>query len=327
MTISRIACLWLLAVVLVYVNALRVEKSQEFPLGSEIENLAVRPSGSILAVVYTFPRVYEVAPIANAEPKLVHTFENTNGVSSIAKSPNSDEYFLITGNFSFQTLSPTPGSYAIHKLSFDKCDKSVVKQLASLDAISQPNGMIAVPGTPYVLIADTREGFIYRFDTQTFQLGVYYDDPLLKPGTTSGVVFGVNGIKLSRGYLYFSNTNQQLVARVKASGNEDVLHGTPEIVATQTPIDDLIVNKYNGDIYLAELSGNALGFVPRGANTTVPETLLGGINSTAILAPTSVVWAKGAEGRTLIASETGGFEQFVTHNYTGGGRINIIHLE
>ncbi|KAL2874083.1 hypothetical protein SGCOL_010764 [Colletotrichum sp. CLE4] len=321
------ASLWLITILIVCVHALRVKKSREFPLGSEIENLAVRPSGSVLAVVYTSPRVYEVAPVANAEPKLLHTFDNTHGVSSIAKSPDSDEYFLITGNFSFQTLSPTPGSYAIHKLSFDKCDKPVVKELASLDAVSQPNGMIAVPGTSYVLIADTRDGLIYRFDTKTLQLGVYYDDPILKPGTTTGIVFGVNGIKLSRGYLYFSNTNQQLVARIRASGREDILHGTAEIVATQTPIDDFIVNRYNGDVYLAELGGSALGLVRNGSNSTVPETLLGGINSTALLAPTSVVWAKGAEGRTLVVSETGGFEQFVTHNYTGGGRINIIHLE
>ncbi|KXH65981.1 hypothetical protein CSAL01_02121 [Colletotrichum salicis] len=184
--------------------------------------------------------------------------------------------------------------------------------------------MIAVPGTSYVLIADTRDGLIYRFDTKTLQLGVYYDDPILKPGTTTGIVFGVNGIKLSRGYLYFSNTNQQLVARIRASGREDILHGTADIVATQTSIDDLIVNRYNGDVYLAELGGKALGLVPNGSNSTVPETLLGGINSTALLAPTSVIWAKGAEGRTLIVSETGGFEQFVTYNYTGGGRINII---
>lgn len=324
----RSISLWLTTFLLAIANTLRVEKSRDFPEGLEIENMALRPSGSILAITYaSAPHLYEVPPIANSEPKLIYTFQNATGISSIAESSTPDEYFLITGNFSFKTWSPAPASYAIHRLSFDKyTDEPTVEELTSLSAISQPNGMIHVPNTPYVLIADCRGGFVFRFNTETLELTTYFDDPLLKP-VGSPVEFGVNGIKLYRGYLYFSNTNQEIVARLPASGEEAILVGKPEIIVTQTATDDFIINNFNGDLYLAENGFNALGFFSKRINGTLPETLLGGPNCTALLSPSAVIWAKGAEGRTLIISNSGNPSQFETGNFTGGGRINFVYLD
>ena len=89
-------------------------------MGSEVENLALRPSGSAIATVYTFPHIYEVDVAEYSTPKLLHTFYNTSGACGIAASSEPDVYFVLTSNFSFETLSPVPGSYAIHRLSFDK---------------------------------------------------------------------------------------------------------------------------------------------------------------------------------------------------------------
>ena len=235
---------------------------------------------------------------------------------------------MLTGNFSFQTFSPTPGSYAIHRVAFDaECDVPHVKKLADLPDISQPNGIVAVPDSSDVLIADTRGGFLYRFDTTTRKSTVYFDDPLLKPNSTQGILFGVNGVKFSHGYLYFSNTNKQIVARVKASGKEPVLRAKPEVVVTQTSVDDFTVDDRNGDIYTAEQTGvNGVGFVSRDSYGSSPEIIAGGSNSTAILTPTAVILAKGAVGRTLLVSLVGDFMQFITGNFTGGGKIATVHL-
>jgi len=319
---------WLVAILLPAVQGLLIEASRDFPLGSEVENLALRPSGSVLATVYTSPHIYEVAHAPDSTPRLLHVFQNTTGACGITASSTPDVFFVVTGNFSFQTLSPTPGSYAIHRLAFEKCGRPVVEEIAALGSIAQPNGITAVPNTPYVLIADSYGGFVYRFDTETLQLTTYFDHPLLKPQPFNGIVFGVNGVKLSRGYLYFSNSNQQIVARIKATGTEVTLDGGPEIVAISTPADDFIVNDLNGDVYITQ-SGpvNGIGFVSNEAYGSAPITIAGGPNSTALLGPTAAIWAKGAVGQTLIVSVTGGFEQFVTKNYTGGGKVAIVHLE
>ncbi|KAK3311963.1 hypothetical protein B0H66DRAFT_570984 [Apodospora peruviana] len=310
---------------------LLIEASRDFPLGSEVENLALRPSGSVLATVYTSPPqgIYEVAPHQNSTPKLLYTFTNTTGACGITASPTEpDVFFVMTGNFSFDTLSPAPGSYAIHRLSFDKkCgDKPIVKKIAALGAIAQPNGITSVPKSSYLLIADSVGGFVYRFDTLTLQLTTYFDHPLLKP-LPGPIRFGVNGVKLSRGYMYFSNTNQQIVARIKATGREETvpLTGNPETVATSTPVDDFIVNDLNGDVYLAEQDPiNGIGLVSKNAYGSVPVTIASG---PPLLGPTAAIWAKCAVGKTLLVSVTGGFEQFVTKNFTGGGKVVVVHLE
>lgn len=317
----------LVAAFLTTASGLDINYSRDFPLGSEVENLALRPNGAAIVVVNTFPQVYEVAPVPGSTPRLVHNFSNAVGTSSITASSNPDEFFVISGNFSFQTLSPTPDSYAIHRLVLDAAGNATVTELAPLDAIEQPNGMINVPGTPLVLIADTRGGFVYRFNTETQELDTYFDHPLLKPQPVQGVVFGVNGIKLARGYLYFSNTNRQFVARVRASGTEARLCGTPEIVANQTTVDDFAVDETNGDLYICQQEINGLGYLSGGAYGSTPTTIIGGGNSTALLGPSAAVWAKGAEGRTLLLSVTGGFEQFATQNYTGGGTVAIVNLD
>ncbi|KAK4206332.1 hypothetical protein QBC37DRAFT_459777 [Rhypophila decipiens] len=319
----------LVAILFPAAQAVRIESSRDFPLGSEVENLALRPSGSVLATVYTFPHIYEVAPGPNSTPRLLHVFQNTTGACGIAPSSTPDVFFVLTGNFSFETFGPAPGSYAIHRLSFSKCGSPIVKKIAGLGAIAQPNGMTAVPGTPYMLIADSNGGFVYRFNTKTLQLKPYFDHPLLKPRPVGGVVFGVNGVKLSRGYLYFSNTNQQLVARIKATGTEMApLQGHPEVVASPTPVDDFIVNDLNGDVYVAESEPlSAIGFVSKDKYGSAPVTIAGGPNSTALVGPTAAIWAKGAVGKTLLVSVTGGFEQFVTKNFTGGGKVATVHLE
>ncbi|KAG9231347.1 hypothetical protein BJ875DRAFT_469758 [Amylocarpus encephaloides] len=322
----RTISLWLMPLLLGNVQSIRVKVSQEFPKGSEIENMALRPCGSVLANVYTTPTIFEVPVIPNAKPKLIYTFQNAKGVSSIAYSSTPDEYFVVTGNFSFQTFSPTPNSYAIHRLSFDKhTDKPTSRKLAQLDAIAQPNGITHVPNTPYVLIADCRAGFVFRFNPKTLELTKYFDHPLLKP-VGDIVLFGVNGIKLSRGYLYFSNTNQQLVARIKASGKEASLVGNPEVVATGLPVDDFIVDNHNGDLYLtANGDSNTLSVVNKDTGLT-PRILYGGLNSTDLLFPTAAIWAKRAEGQLLIVSNSGDGTQFITEEYTGGGRLNFVKV-
>jgi hypothetical protein len=305
---------------------LPVEVIYEFPKGTWIENLVIRPSGSALVIAFSAPNIFEVPISKDSTPRLIHTFENSTGVSSIAESSSPDVYFAITGNFSFANFSAIAGSYSIHRLDFDNCtDELVVTELAALPSLIMPNGMMSIPHTPYVLIADSIAGIVYRFDTEKLTLTTYLDDPLLKPSGTS-LQAGVNGIKFSRGYFYFSNTNQELVARVPVSGRYATLHGKPQVVASQTLVDDFIVNDFNGDIFIAGDGVNELSFVSAWRNDTDPETLLGSPNSTILAGPTAAVWARGEEGRTLIVSTNGGILGYLNGNHTIGGRINRINV-
>lgn len=304
---------------------LPVEVIHEFPKGTWIENLVVRPSGSVLAIDFSAPNIFEVSISANSTPTLIHTFENATSVSGIAESSSPDVYFVMTGSFTFANFSAVPGSYAIHRLAFDECsDAPIVTQLATLPTLSMPNGIIVIPQTPYVLIADSIAGLIYHFDTETLALTTFLDDSLLKPSGTS-LQAGVNGIKFSRDHFYFSNTNQELIARIRVSGRDATLQGKPEIVASQTVVDDFMVDERNGDIFIAEGGINELAFVSAKGNSTVPETLVGA-SSLALADPTAAVWARGEEGKKLIISTTGGVLGYLSGNHTVGGTISAVNV-
>lgn len=312
--------LWLASFLPLLVQGIKVTESQDLPAGLEYENLALRASGNALAISYASePHIFEIPVVANSTPKLIYTFQNYTGISSITQSPFAEDvYFVITGNFTFVdpstgqlVFAPTPDSYAIHRVQFSRSNPiPTVKELAPLDALSQPNGMIAVPGTPYVLIADCRAGFIWRFNTHTLELTKYFDNPLLKPLNSSApILFGVNGIKLARGNLYFSNTNAGAVYSLPATGTEQpALTGSPVPVATANQVDDFIVDEQNGDLYLAENGANALAVVKSASVNKTSVPILGmGVpgEDAALLSPTSVIWAKGEEGRKLIVLNSG----------------------
>lgn len=305
---------------------LPIKVIHEFPIGTWIENMALRPSGSVLAIDLSAPNIYEVPIDENCETRLVHTFTNTSGVSGIVES-SPDSYLVVTGNFSFAKFSAIAGTYAVHRLNFDeRTDRPQVKFIGAIPTLIQPNGILSVPETPYLLIADSIAGKVYRYNTETLDMAVYFDHPLLKPAGTS-LQAGVNGIKFSRGYFYFSNTNQEIVARVRVSGRENTPIGDPEVVASQTLADDFIVNDYNGDIYVAENGINELGFVRGRGNGTTPVVLAGSVNGTELAGPTAALWARGGEGKSLLVSSTGGIMGYLQGKDTVGGRISLVCVE
>jgi hypothetical protein len=301
---------------------LTIKVVHEFPIGTWIENMALRPSGSVLAIDFSAPNIYEVPIDGNSESRLVHTFTNASGVSGIAES-FPDTFFVVTGNFSFSKFSPIPATYSVHRLDFDNCtDQPNVRFVGAIPTLIQPNGILSVPKTPYLLIADSIAGKVYRYNTETLDMAVYFDHPLLKPAGT-GIQGGVNGLKFSRGYFYFSNSNQEIVARVRVFGREYTPVGGPEVVASQTLVDDFIVNDYNGDIYLAENGLSELGFVSGRGNGT-PLVLAGSPNSTTLAGPTAALWVKGEEGKSLLVSSTGGLSGYLQGINTVGGRISLV---
>lgn len=300
-----------------------VSTLHQFSPGTWIENLAIRPSGCILTVGYSpgdQANIYSVSPTQNATEVLVHTFPGVNGVTGITTSPEPDVYFVMTGAFNFSIFSATPGTAAIHRLAFDACDHPVVEELAALPEVIMPNGMLNIPNTPYVLIADSINGKVWRFDTVTHNLTVYLDGPLLLPSGTSAQG-GVNGIKFSHEFFYFSNTNQELIARVPVSGPNASPQGTPQIVATQTLADDFIVNRVNGNLFIAENGGNGLGFVKGEGNNTVVESIA------EVAGPAAVIWVPGQEGRRLFVGTDGGVLGYITGNHTVGGTISVVDVE
>ena len=130
----------------------------EFPNGTWLENLAVRPSGSILITSLTAPAIYEVNPLVpNPTAKTIHTFPDALNTLGITET-FPDEFYVVTSNFSLKTLAIDPGSQAISRVKFPIFrDTPDVSLLATLPDAILLNGLTTL--NPFtILAADSRKG-------------------------------------------------------------------------------------------------------------------------------------------------------------------------
>lgn len=312
-------------------TTLSVSVIHEFPKGTWLQDLAVRPSGSILTTTLTAPTLYELSATAPTTPTLLYTFPGVSCALGIAEAA-WDTYYITVGNFSFTTFSTVPGSYALYSLSYSwGAARPTIQLVTALPTFNLANGIVAVANTPYLLLADADAGTISRFDTRDNTLTLFLSDPILTHSAL-GIEIGVNGLHIAGGYLYFTNTNQALVARVPISFATALPTGDIEILATGSPSENFALGisaaGYAGssvDFYGAEGANNDIIHVhvqPDGSSSS--EVILGAANSTLFAGPTALVWGTGAEASSLYVSSTGGIVGYMTGNFEVGGRISRI---
>lgn len=103
-----------------------------------------------------------------------------------------------------------------------------------------------------ILMADSPAEVVYRLNTKILEYAVVFDDPLLKPVQRARPMFGVNRTHVVDGWLYFSNTNQGILAKVPIA-SDGAPKGPVSIVSNQVPAaDDFAVDARNGSVWLAE---------------------------------------------------------------------------
>jgi hypothetical protein len=81
----------------------------QFPLGTWVENLAVRTNGQLLVTLLSQPELYHVDPFQKTAPTLIHSFPNASGLLGIAEIED-DVFAVVAGNWSTTTLATTPRS-------------------------------------------------------------------------------------------------------------------------------------------------------------------------------------------------------------------------
>ena len=179
------------------------------------------------------------------------------------------------------------------------------------------NGMTTLSRkTGLVLIADSIKGVTWLANVKTGAVKIAVDDPLMKPVANALFGLGVNGVKVRGGYLYFSNTNQGLLARVAISP-DGTPKGMAQIVSSKTTgIDDFCFDE-RGDVFVELNAINEQGLVPAGTGDVV---ILAG-NST-LSAPSACAFGrgKGQEGKLYITS----LGDFITG--TSGGRVQKANV-
>lgn len=269
----------------------------------DIENTNLRPNGQVLMTTFTNASLYTLDPASSSPTaELVASFAPSTALTGLAS----------VGNDKFAVIGGVRGSYMYTNETLYTCDfgagsEPAIEVAATLPDALMLNGMASLPQNPdVVLIADSRVGAVWRVNTTDGNVAIAYQGDLLLPPDNATVPIGINGLKISNGYVYFTNTAKNLFARIAVT-DDGVMHGEVETVAIlvsgeeEYDWDDFVIDASGEIAYMAQ-SPNAIGRVI--IATGEMDVVVGvGNDATSLLGPTSVTLAE--DGVTAYVSTRG----------------------
>jgi hypothetical protein len=303
----------------------------EFPLGTWIENMAVRANGQLLVTLLNIPDLYLIDPFHANDTVLVHSFPDALGLSGIAEV-TPDIFTVSSSNFSL-TGELVPNSAIAWNVDLRGVSLSTsnpttlnpapaVSKIASLSSVAFPNGQCLLSSSSStVLIGDIKGGVVYRLNTLTgASSAVIANNYTAATAQATFGAAGVNGIHVRDGTLYFTNTGEGIFAKIPV--HED---GTPagntSVIARALEDDYYDDFTLRGDFaYLVTGSGNSVEKV-RLDGSGRQTIFAGSLNSTSLAGPTSVAFGRTErDGDVLYVVTSGGLAVPVDE---GGQEIEV----
>jgi hypothetical protein len=267
--------------------------------------VAVQANGNLVLVFLDRPEVHEINPRdRNPVPKLLHRFEGSSHVTGITEISPGVFAVIVGKNLIGNTLG---GEWSLWKLDLNGSANSpqVTKITANIPKASLMNGLELL-SPQAVLASDTVQGTIYRIDLQTGTTSFPFKSKELRGGIMSNVNFGLNGIKISGNYLYYTNTLGGAFVKIPIDRVTGAATGKAKVLATGlTGLDDFaiapsgneafLVNQFTNEVVRVDLSG-----------TDKVEKLAGNPKSGLILGPCAAAFGRSkADERTLYVVTSG----------------------
>ncbi|CAI4211903.1 unnamed protein product [Parascedosporium putredinis] len=229
-------------------------------VGTWFENLAVRPSGSVLATRMDAPEVWHIDPKEGTGSVLVTVPSalSTTGITELTP----DVWVFSAANFSFgEPFGLAPGSMAVWKVDLSEGDEGAEPELvARFPDAGFLNGM-ATWDEKRVLVGDTTSSAIYLLDVETGEFTTALDGP---------EVAGVNGIRVHDGAVYAVATTNTTLYKIPVT-EDAALDGEAEVILQGLGMDDFDVAA-DGTIYAAVPSRNLVVRIsPTARSPRLPE--------------------------------------------------------
>ncbi|KAF4996691.1 hypothetical protein FGRMN_4349 [Fusarium graminum] len=157
------------------------------------------------------------------------------------------------------------------------------------------NGVVSIPGvSDAVLISDSVAGLVGRLDLSTgfFDTSAFVFQEM---APISEGAFGINGIKIRGGHLYWTNSNAAKIYRVAVTSHGFLVKGAkPQLVSNLSKgvsfLDDFDFDA-NGNIYAASNFDNSVVLVDSKSGKW--KTVVGDIREMTVAGSTAVAFGKG----------------------------------
>lgn len=263
---------------------------------TQFENLYTRKDGSILATRVDVPEIWVIEPSERKGTQLLTIPSDVTSVLGIVEL-HPDVFAVNTGNVTDEGI--IAGSFQVWKVDL-RGHKTETSLIAKIPEAGLLNGLAAL-NSDIILSADSRPGLIWRVDVNSGRYFIAIEDPALELPANSTSPAGINGLRISGDYAYFTNTAQQLFGRVRID-SEGTAAGPVERIAGGFAMDDFTILP-DGTAYLVTSNQNTINRVsPDGTVTTVA----GMADSLALGGGTSCQFGKTPEDRDILYVSTSG---------------------
>lgn len=298
----------------------------QYPEGTWIENIAVRPSGELLLTILTAPHLDQLNPLRpNATPDTVHVFPAKTSVSGIGEVAH-DVFAMAVGNFSLSSGESVGWGVSTLDLSGGK---AIVRSTVEMPEVSFLDGLCALPAAAVpgsVLAGEIKTGKIWRVDPVNgrYDVAIYNS---LTASTHDPVygVSGVNGIHTRQDTLYFTNTGLGIFGRMPVSSDGQPA-GSPSVIThvlnSTQEFDDFALR--GEDVYLVTGSGNSIERIGLDG-TRKGRIIAGSLNATTIAEPTSCAFGRTpADAHVLYVVTAGGLATPVDGSIRVGAQVLAV---
>ena len=232
-----------------------------WPVGTFLENIAVRDDGSILVTAYSENRVYQVG------------IDGTMRIVATLAQPVTG--IVVRGRDTF-VCSGSAGKPPWTVFHLDQAEN--VNAVVTIPDALLLNGFTPFRGTS-ALVADSYLGAVFEVDLVKKSFRKWLQHELLGKSTDRKAVPGANGIKCFGDAVFVSNTDSGRIIRIPV--NSDGNAENPVIVERDLVGDDFAFDR-EGTLYIATHSGNSVVKVARaGERTMIAGPLQGMAGSTA----------------------------------------------
>ena len=188
----------------------------KFPLLTYLQDVAIASNGDIyMTTVFPDASIYCVSGATNttATASLVHKFGDLNAATGIIETQPGIFTFLagkqsdlgvgIHGTFGVFELDTTHGKPNITELVHVPDGGLIV-------------GVIPLPDVPNtLLVSDSTLGKVWRINTVTHECKEVLHDVSMNPPAWAPLPFGIGGIQLHKGYLYFVLCFEARIYRIR----------------------------------------------------------------------------------------------------------------
>jgi len=238
---------------------LSTQVAYQFPVPTWIENLAVRHNGQVLVTLITAPELWLVDPADPSRTRLVHKFQDVDGLSGIIEVEH-DIFCVAGGKFDLQTFATEPGSFKLFSVDFTNFDtgSAIVEIAIDLTNMRLPNGLALLSKDDRVILAaDSEVGAIFKLDIKNRKHEVLIDAPETKNPEQSQLPIAANGVKVHDGYVYWSTTSKALFCRMKIDGGGKT-SGDVEVLEQGLVCDDFCFDS-KGNVWFTQNPLNTVG--------------------------------------------------------------------